>query len=61
MACLTAGRLGWGGGPVTLFFPPGLGQALRLQERISYHRHERVSVEARPGPALEVVEPELLL
>ena len=60
MACLTVGRLGCGGGPASLFFPPGLGQALRLQERISYHRHERVLVEPGPGAALEVVEPELL-
>lgn len=61
MACLTAGRLGLGSGPATLFFPPGLGQATCLQERICDHDYERVSVQARPGSPLEVAQAELLL
>ena len=31
-----------------------------LEERIRDHRHERVSVKALPGPALEVIEAEFL-
>ena len=32
-----------------------------LKEGVRDHRHERVSVEALPGPALEVVEAEFFL
>jgi hypothetical protein len=38
-----------------------LGQATGLQERIGDHGQERVSVQACPGAALEVVEPEFFL
>jgi len=31
-----------------------------LEEGVSDHRHERVTMEALPGPALEVVETEFL-
>jgi hypothetical protein len=31
-----------------------------LEERISDHRHERMTVKALPGPSLEVVKAEFL-
>src|SRR5688572_206685 len=62
IACRTVGRLGWGGGPARLFPPPRRGgQAAALEEGEGEHRHERVAVQPRPGPALEVIEAELLL
>ena len=60
MACRTAGRLGWGGGPL-LFPPPRLGEASVLQEREGDQRHQGVPVQACPGTALEVVETKFLL
>jgi hypothetical protein len=32
-----------------------------LQERVGKHRHERVSVQARPGAAFKVIETEFFL
>lgn len=46
IACLMAGRLGFGGGPEILFPPFGLLEAKRLEEGESDHGHQRVSVEA---------------
>jgi len=48
MACLIAGRLGCGGGPAILFSPSCLLEAARLKEGIGNHRHQRMSVQARP-------------
>ena len=31
-----------------------------LEERVSNHRHQRMTMKAVPRPSLEVVEPELL-
>ena len=67
MARRTAGRLGDGGGPGTRrgIFPrprPALpGEAEVLQVSEGHAGHQRVPVQAGPGPALEVAEPELLL
>lgn len=61
VACLMAGMVGCGGGPGILFFPPRCFEAAGLQEGVGDHRHQGVSVQARPGPALEMVEPEFLL
>ena len=44
MACLTAGMVGCGGGPPTLFFPSRGLEAAGLKERIGYHRHQGISV-----------------
>jgi hypothetical protein len=60
MACRTAGRLGWGGGPPTLFPPPRCRKALVLQERKGDQRHQCMPVQARPGSALEVIKAKLL-
>ena len=43
---------------MTSFSPPHLSEATMLKEGVSDHCHERVSVKAVPGSALEVVEPE---
>ena len=59
MAC--RGKVGCGGGPLTLFFPPHIRKAAMLEEGVSDHGHERVTVKALPGPSLEVVEAEFLL
>ena len=60
MACRIAGRLSWGGGP--LLFPSShRRETLVLQECERDQRHQRVSVQAAPGAALEVVEAEFLL
>lgn len=61
MAWRTAGRLGCGGGPQTLFFRPALGDPAELQEGIGHHRHQCVAMEPGPGLALEVVEAEFFL
>lgn len=61
MACLTAGMVGCGGGPATLFFPSRSLEAAGLQKGIGDHRHQCVSVQSRPGPPLEMVEAKLLL
>ena len=58
MAWRTAGKVGWGGGPLILFFPPRRCEATVLEEGISDHCHERVTVQALPGPSLEVVKTE---
>ena len=67
MARRTAGRLGDGGGPGTrrAIFPrprrvlPGEAEVLQVGE--SHAGHQRVAVQACPGPALEVAEAEFLL
>ena len=56
MAWRTAGRVGWGGGPLILFFPPCGCETAILEEGVGDHRHERVTVKALPGPALEVIK-----
>ncbi len=61
MACRTAGKVGCGGGPLILFFPPHLCETAVLEERVSDHGHQRVTMEARPGPSLEMIETEFLL
>jgi len=43
------------------FFSPSLHQTPMLQEGVSDHGHQGVTVEAAPGAPLEVVEAELLL
>ena len=59
MACLTAGMLGRGGGPETLFFPSRCFEAAGLEEGVGDHRHECVTMKALPGPALEVIKAKL--
>src|SRR5262249_45343636 len=44
MAWRTAGRVGWGGGPLILFFPPCCCEAAMLEEGVRAHRHERMTV-----------------
>ena len=56
-----AGSVGLGGPWRILFSPARLGEAAALQVGIGDHRHERVAVEAAPGPALEVIEAEFFL
>jgi hypothetical protein len=46
--------------PVDSFFPSRFGDAAVLQEGVSYHRHEGVTVKAVPRPSLEVIETEFL-
>jgi hypothetical protein len=41
-----------------LFFPPCCGEAAVLEEGVSDHRHERMTVKALPGSSLEVIETE---
>src|SRR4051794_41643755 len=57
-----AGRLGPGGGPgsapAAVLFPP---EPQVLQEGEGEQAQERVVVEAAPAPALEVVQPQLVL
>jgi len=67
MARRTAGRLGDGGGPgiQARIFPrprralPSKATVLQVGE--GHAGHQRVPVQAGPGPTLEVAEPELLL
>src|SRR3712207_9188238 len=63
MAARTAGRLGRGGGPAPARLSPPLRrcEAAVLEEGVGEHRHERMAVQAGPGPALEVVEAEFVL
>src|SRR3954452_19218255 len=63
MARRISGSEGCGGGPggVHLFPPPRSLQAPVLQIGESDAGHQRVPVQAGPGPTLEVAEPELLL
>src|SRR5262245_7137692 len=56
MAWRTADKVGCGGGPVILFFPPYCFEPTILQERIGNHRHQCMAMEALPGSALEVVK-----
>ena len=58
MAWRTAGRLGWGGGPLILFFPPRLCETAMLEECVGDHGHECMTMEALPGSSLEVVKTE---
>jgi hypothetical protein len=41
---------------VDSFFPPCSCEAAILEESVGDHRHERVTVKALPGPALEVIK-----
>jgi hypothetical protein len=60
MACRTASRLSWSGGPPAPFPPSRCRKALVPQERNGNpHRHYN-SVQAYPGTALKVIEPEML-
>ena len=59
MAWRTAGKVGWGGGPLILFFPSCLCEAAMLEKGVSDHCHERMTVKALPGSSLEVIETEL--
>src|ERR687884_1372520 len=62
MRLRTAGRLGAGGGPgsvpAALLFPP---EPQVLQEGEGEQAQQRVVVQAAPAPALEVVQPQLVL
>jgi hypothetical protein len=57
-----AGRLGWGGGPVSVFprvlFSP---EPQMLQEGEGQLAQQRVVVQPTPAPALEVIEAQLVL
>ena len=67
MARRTAGRLGDGGGPGTrggIFPRPRRalpGEAEVLQPGEGHAGHQRVPVQASPGPALEVAQAQFLL
>src|SRR6516225_7319389 len=54
----TAGNVGRGGGPLILFFPPCCFKPAILEESVGDHRHERMTVQALPRSALEVIETE---
>src|SRR5262245_41516611 len=58
MAWRTAGKVGWGGGPLILFFPPCRCKPAMLEEGVSDHRHQRVTMQTLPGSAFEVIEAE---
>ena len=58
MAWRTAGRVGWGGGPLILFFPLCCCEAAMLEEGVRDHRHERMTMKALPRSSLEVIETE---
>ena len=48
--------------PLDSFFPRLTFLSRRwLEERVSNHRHQRMTMKAVPRPSLEVVEPEFLL
>src|SRR5215212_887007 len=56
-----AGKLGCGGGPPALLFPPlGGCQAQMLQEQVCDQRHQGMPMQTPPRAALEVIKPELL-
>ena len=59
----TAGKVGWGGGPVARIFPPlaTLPEPQVLQEGEGDQHHQGVMVQPGPGPSLEVVEAEFFL
>jgi hypothetical protein len=48
MAWRTAGKVGCGGGLLILFFPACRCEAAMLEEGVSDHRHERMTVKALP-------------
>src|SRR5262249_16909550 len=56
LAWATAGKVGGGGDPLILFFPPCCFKPAILEESVGDHRHERMTVKALPGSALEVIE-----
>ena len=57
-----AGRLGFGGGPLLFLFSPCGGvQAEMLQEQVGDQRQQRMPMQAPPGAALKMIEPEFLL
>ena len=56
MAWRTAGKVGCGGGPLILFFPLRCFEATVLEEGVSDHRHERMTVKTLPGSSLEVIK-----
>src|SRR5262245_28709216 len=58
MAWRTAGKVGCGGGPLILFFPPCCFEPTMLEESVGDHRHQRMTMQALPGSALEVIEAE---
>ena len=41
-----------------LFFPPHLGEATMLEEGVSDHGHEGMTMKALPGSAFEVIKSE---
>ena len=43
------------------FFPPRLCETAILEECVSDHGHERMTMQALPGSSLEVIKPEFLL
>ena len=49
MAWRTAGRLGWGDGPLILFFPPRLCETAMLEECVGDHGHECTPMDRRSG------------
>ena len=60
MAWRTAGRVGWGGGPLILFFPLCSCKSAVLQKGVSNHRHEGMAMKPPPASTLEVVKTYLL-
>jgi hypothetical protein len=46
---------------VVSFFPPRLCETAMLEECVSDHGHERMTMEALPGSSLEVIKPEFLI
>src|ERR1700730_6105139 len=58
MAWRTAGKVGCGGGPLILFFPPYCFEPAILEECVGDHRHEHMAMQALPGSALKVIETE---
>ena len=56
-----AGNVGCGGPRRILFSPARFGEAAGLQVRVGDHRHQRMTMEAMPGAAFEVVEAEFFL
>jgi len=56
IAWRTAGKVGCGGGPLIVFFPPCCFEPAILEEGVGDHRHERMTVQALPGSSLEVVK-----
>src|SRR6266536_3614889 len=59
IAWRTACKVGLGGGPLILFFPPHFCETAMLQERVSDHCHESMTVKALPRSSLEVIEAKL--